>query len=150
MRAHEVRHQTGRVLVVICDKGEEAVATVGAALREQGIRAARVTAVGGFADAEVGWFDRETCDYRSIPVTEQVEVLSLLGDVAERDGEPVLHVHAVLGRSDGGTAGGHLLRGRVWPTLEVIISEVAPELAKRVDPETGLALISGTAHHPPR
>ncbi|MFE9690242.1 PPC domain-containing DNA-binding protein [Micromonospora sp. NPDC005806] len=144
MRAREVRHQTGRVLVVVCDKGEEAVTAVGAALREQGFRAARVTAVGGFAEAEVGWFDRDTGDYRRIPVAEQVEVLSLLGDVAERDGDPVLHVHAVLGRSDGGTVGGHLLRGQVWPTLEVIISEVAPELAKQVDPETGLALISGS------
>ncbi|MFG2052573.1 PPC domain-containing DNA-binding protein [Micromonospora sp. NPDC048930] len=142
MRAREVRHQTGRVLVVVCDQGEEAVAAVGAALREQGIRAARVTAVGGFADAEVGWFDRAAGDYRRIPVTEQVEVLSLLGDVAAQHGEPALHVHAVLGRSDGGTVGGHLLRGQVWPTLEVIISEVAPELAKRVDPATGLALIS--------
>ena len=144
MKVREVHHQTGRVLVVVCDKGEEAVAAVGAALREQQMRAARVTAVGGFAEAEVGWFDRERNDYRRIPVAEQVEVLSLLGDVAEREGEPVLHVHAVLGRFDGSTVGGHLLRGRVWPTLEVIVSEVAPELAKRVDPETGLALISGS------
>lgn len=142
MRLREVRHQTGRVLVVVCDKGEEAVTAVGAALRDQGLVAGRVSAVGGFAEAEVGWFDRDMNDYRRIPVTEQVEVLSLLGDVAERDGQPALHVHAVLGRADGSTVGGHLLRGRVWPTLEVIISEVAPELAKRVDPETGLALIS--------
>ncbi|KAB1916293.1 PPC domain-containing DNA-binding protein [Micromonospora sp. AMSO31t] len=143
MRVREVRHQTGRVLVVICDKEEEAVGAIVAALREQRLLAARVSAVGAFADAEVGWFDRNARDYRRIPVTEQVEVLSLLGDVAEQNGEPVLHVHTVLGRSDGNTVGGHLLRGQVWPTLEVIISEVAPELAKRVDPETGLALISG-------
>ncbi|PZF92011.1 PPC domain-containing DNA-binding protein [Micromonospora deserti] len=143
MRLREVHHQTGRVLVVVCDKGEEAVAAIGAALGEQGLRAGRVTAVGGFADAEVGWFDRYAGDYRRIPVAEQVEVLSLLGDVAARDGEPALHVHAVLGRADGSTVGGHLLRGVVWPTLEVIVSEVAPELAKRVDPQTGLALISG-------
>ena len=142
MRLREVRHQTGRVLVVVCDKEEEAVSAVGAALRDQGLVAGRVTAVGGFAEAEVGWFDRHTNDYRRIPVTEQVEVLSLLGDVATQDGRPALHAHTVLGRADGSTVGGHLLRGRVWPTLEVIVSEVAPELAKRVDPETGLALIS--------
>jgi predicted DNA-binding protein with PD1-like motif len=145
MRVHEVHHETGRVLVVVCDKGEEAVAAVGAALREQHVLAARVTAVGGFAEAEVGWFDRDVSDYHRIPVAEQVEVLSLLGDVADRNGEPALHTHAVLGRSDGSTVGGHLLRGQVWPTLEVFISEVSPDLAKRVDPQTGLALISQTA-----
>ncbi|WP_107079865.1 PPC domain-containing DNA-binding protein, partial [Micromonospora sp. MH33] len=125
------------------DKGEEPVSAIGAALHRHDLRAGRVTAVGGFQEAEVGWFDRERRDYRRIPVREQVEVLSLVGDVAARDGEPVLHVHAVLGRADGSTVGGHLLSARVWPTLEVIVTEVAPELAKQVDPETGLALIAG-------
>lgn len=102
-----------------------------------------MTAVGGFAGAEVGWFDRDLCGYRRIPVSEQVEVLSIVGDVADQNGQPALRgAHALLGRSDGGTVGGHLLRGHVWPTLEVIISEVSPDVAKRIDPETGLALIS--------
>ncbi|MEV0809822.1 PPC domain-containing DNA-binding protein [Micromonospora sp. NPDC050200] len=143
MRAEELHHPTGRVLVVVCDKGEEPVSVLGGALHRHGLRAGRVTAVGGFREADVGWFDPERGEYRRIPVREQVEVLSLLGDVAARDGEPVLHAHAVLGRADGSTVGGHLLRAQVWPTLEVIVTEVAPELAKRVDPETGLALIAG-------
>ncbi|MBU8861712.1 MULTISPECIES: PPC domain-containing DNA-binding protein [unclassified Micromonospora] len=143
MRAEELHQPTGRVLVVVCDKGDEPVTAIGDALRRHDLRAGRVTAVGGFREAEVGWFDREQGDYRHIPVREQVEVLSLVGDVAARDGEPALHVHAVLGRSDGSTVGGHLLWARVWPTLEVIVTEVTPELAKRVDPETGLALIAG-------
>jgi uncharacterized protein len=42
-------------------------------------------------------------------------VLSLLGDVAEGQDGPVLHVHVVLGLSDGRTRGGHLLEGRVFP-----------------------------------
>ncbi|MFR9780233.1 PPC domain-containing DNA-binding protein [Micromonospora sp. MS34] len=143
MRAEELHHPTGRVLVVVCDKGEDPVSVVGDALHRYGLCAGRVTAVGGFREAEVGWFDPERADYRRIPVREQVEVLSLLGDVAARDGQPVLHVHAVLGRSDGSTVGGHLLGAKVWPTLEVIVTEVAPELAKQVDPGTGLALIAG-------
>jgi predicted DNA-binding protein with PD1-like motif len=143
MRMREVHHETQRVLVVVCDKGEEAIATIGRALATEGVRSAQVTAVGGFSAGEVGYFDRDRREYLPIPIGGQVEVLSLLGDVAERDGEPSLHVHTVLGRSDGSTVGGHLLRGEVWPTLEVIVTEVAPELAKRVDPETGLALISG-------
>jgi predicted DNA-binding protein with PD1-like motif len=142
MRLREVHHLTQRVLVIVCDKGEEAVAAVGGVLREHGLRAAQVIGVGGLQGGELGYFDRTVRDYVRIPVAEQVEVLSLIGDVAERDGEPSLHVHAVLGRRDGSTLGGHLLRGEAWPTLEVVVTEVSPELAKRIDPETGLALIS--------
>ncbi|MER6591464.1 DUF296 domain-containing protein [Micromonospora purpureochromogenes] len=67
-----------------------------------------------------------------------------LGDIAEHQGKPALHMHAVLGRRDGSTVGGHLLRGEVWLTLEVVISEVRASLAKRVDQETGPALLAGT------
>ena len=128
-------------MVAVLDKGDEALAGITDAARRHGLDAAQLTAVGAMAHAEVGYFDRERRDYDRIPVREQVEVLSLLGDVADRDGTPVVHAHTVLGRRDGSVVGGHLLAGEVWPTLEVILTEVAPQLAKRVDPETGLALI---------
>jgi hypothetical protein len=84
----EVHHQTQRVLVVVCDKGEEAIATIGRALTTEGVSSAQVTAVGGFSAGEVGYFDRDRHGYLPIPIGGQVEVLSLLSDVAERDGEP--------------------------------------------------------------
>jgi predicted DNA-binding protein with PD1-like motif len=133
-----------RVVVVAVGKGEDAVAAINEVAARYGIRGARVTAVGGFKSAELGYFDRTKRDYLPIPVREQVEVLSLLGDIADNQGEAALHVHAVLGHRDGTTVGGHLLHGAVWPTLEVIITEVGANLIKRVDQETGLALLSGT------
>jgi predicted DNA-binding protein with PD1-like motif len=142
MRTQEMPYAPRRVLVVVCDKGEDPVEAVTAASAAAGIMAAQVTGVGAFDGAELGYFDRQRRDYVRIPVSGQVEVLSLVGDIATRDGAPALHVHAVLGRPDGSTIGGHLLSGSVWPTLEVVVNEVAPELAKRIDPETGLALIS--------
>jgi predicted DNA-binding protein with PD1-like motif len=141
MRSREIVTGGRRVLVVVADKGEDAVEVVGAAAAQHGLTAAQVTAVGGFEAAELGYFDRDRRQYERIPVTGQVEVLSLLGDIAARDGRPEPHLHAVLGHRDGSTVGGHLLRGTVWPTLELILTEVAPELGKRWDPETGLALL---------
>jgi predicted DNA-binding protein with PD1-like motif len=142
MRVREIGGPGRRVLVVVCDKGDEAVGAVTAAAADRGITGAQVTAVGGLQRAELGYYDRTARDYSHIPVSEQVEVLSLLGDIADRDGKPQLHLHAVLGRHDGSTVGGHLLSGIVWPTLEVVVTEVAPELAKRFDPETGLAVLA--------
>ncbi|WP_422769125.1 PPC domain-containing DNA-binding protein [Plantactinospora sp. WMMC1484] len=145
MRDVELADGGRRVVVIAVERGEEAVAAVNEVARRRGIAAAQVTAVGGFSGAEVGYFDRQDRDYLRIPVSEQVEVLSLVGDIADVRGEPALHVHAVLGRRDGSTVGGHLLNGEVWPTLEVVVTEVAASLAKRVDPETGVALLTGTA-----
>lgn len=128
---------------VVLAKGDEAIAALTGFVRERGINAASVSAIGAFERALVGYFDWEQKEYRHIPVAEQVEVLSLLGDVARgTDGQPSLHVHAVLGRHDGSVVGGHLLEGRVRPTLEVVLIEPPAHLKKRDDPESGLALIA--------
>jgi uncharacterized protein len=88
------------------------------------------------------YFDPQTKEYRRIVVEEQVEGLSLLGDVAVAAEGPTLHVHAVLGTADGSVVGGHLLEGYVRPTLEVILIQPRSYLRKRRDPVTGLALIA--------
>jgi uncharacterized protein len=127
--------------VVVCDPGDEAVAALTQFARAERLEAAQITAVGAFEHATVGWFDRAAKDYRRIPVTEQCEVLALLGDVAEGQDGPILHMHTVLGLSDGTTRGGHLLEGKVFPTLEVVVTETPAELRKVLRPDIGIALI---------
>ena len=127
--------------VVVCDPGDEAVSALTQFARSERLEAAQITAVGAFEHATVGWFDREARDYRRIPVDEQCELLSLIGDVAEGQDGPILHVHAVLGLSDGTTRGGHLLEGRVFPTLEAVVTETPARLRKVLRPDIGIALI---------
>jgi uncharacterized protein len=131
-----------RTFVVVLDTGDEALAALTAFAVSEAIRGASLTALGAFERATVGWFDLEAKTYRSIPVDQQCEVLSAIGDVAEDEaGKPSLHVHAVLGLSDGSTRGGHLLRGFVRPTLEVTVVETPTHLHRTKRPELGIALI---------
>jgi len=134
-----------RTWVLIFDKGDEPVAGLTAFAKAQNLGAAHFTAIGAFSDVTLGYFDRAKRDYKKIPLHEQVEVLSLLGDVALDKGEPKVHAHVVVGRADGEARGGHLLEAHVWPTLEVVLVESPRHLRKRHDPETGLALIDPTA-----
>ena len=127
--------------VVVCDPGDEAVATLQQFARAEQLEASQVTAVGGFERATVGWFDRAARQFRHIPVDEPSEVLSLIGDVAESQDGPSLNLHVVLGLSDGTTRGGHLIEGRVFPTLEVIVTEAPAELRRVMRPDIGVALI---------
>jgi uncharacterized protein len=127
--------------VVVCDPGDEAVAALTQFARAEDLEAAQITAVGGFERAVVGWFDRAEKEYRRIPVDQQCEVLSLIGDVAVGQDGPSVHVHVVLGLSDGTTRGGHLIEGRVFPTLELVVRETPAELRKVMHPDLGLALI---------
>jgi len=134
-----------RTWALIFDKGDEPVAGLTAFAKAQKLGAAHFTAIGAFSDVTLGYFDRAKRDYKKIPLHEQVEVLSLIGDVALDKGEPKVHAHVVVGRADGEARGGHLLEAHVWPTLEVVLVESPRHLRKRHDPETGLALIDPTA-----
>jgi uncharacterized protein len=127
---------------VVLDTGDEVAAELARFVRQNEVEAASVTAIGAFRDALLGYFDWQTKQYKQIAVDEQVEVVSLLGDVAVAAGGPSLHLHAVLGKADGSTVGGHLLAAHVRPTLEVILIQPPSYLRKRRDPTTGLALIA--------
>jgi hypothetical protein len=48
----------------------------------------------------------------------------------------------VVGKSDGTAHGGHLLAGHVRPVLEVILVESPSHLHRKMDKETGIALIT--------
>ncbi len=144
MKADQIHEDRGqRTFALVFDTGDEVVSELTDFVGANGLDAASFTAIGAFGTATLGYFDLEKKEYEKIPVHEQVEVLSLLGNVATKeDGQPLVHAHAVLGSSDGSTRGGHLLEARVRPTLEIVLVESPEHLRRREDSETGLPLIS--------
>jgi len=47
----------------------------------------------------------------------------------------------VLAKPDASAHGGHLIAAHVRPTLEIVLTENPRHLRRRLDPESGLALI---------
>jgi uncharacterized protein len=127
--------------VLVFDTGDEVVSALTAFARENHIAAAHFTAIGAFSDAGLGYFDFQKKDYLRNQVNEQVEVVSLIGDIALDKGEPKVHAHVVIGKKDGAAMGGHLLDAHVRPTLELVLQVSGEQLKRKFDPESGLALI---------
>ena len=130
-----------KTFAVIFDKGDEFIDKFTSFATENELGASHFTAIGAFRDVMLGYFDRETKKYQQIPIVEQMEVLSLVGDIALKGNIPQVHAHVVLGKADGTAHGGHILEAHVWPTLEVVLTESPTHLHRKIDPETGLALI---------
>jgi predicted DNA-binding protein with PD1-like motif len=130
-----------RIYAVVLETGEEVVAALSRFVQSKKLEASQITAIGAFEHTVLGFFDFSIKDYRRNVVAEQVELLSLIGDVALEDGKPRIHAHVTVGRADGSTRGGHLLEARVHPTMETIITESPKHLRRVYDAKTGLALI---------
>ena len=141
MKAKQINDDAQRTFAVIFDSGDEVLDNLRAFAKDHALSAAAFTGLGAFSDAVLGFFDWQRKDYKRIPIEQQVEVVSLVGTIALKDGEPKLHPHVVVATSDGHAFGGHLLEAHVRPTLEVIVTESPAHLRRETDEETGLALI---------
>ena len=144
MRTKLIHDDVEKTFIIVFDKGDEVASGLRSFAKENKLSASHFTAIGAFERVTLGFFERERKDYKRIPIDEQVEVLSLVGDIASDGNEPKVHAHVVVGKRDGTAHGGHLLEARVWPTLEVILVESPKHLRRKLDKETGLALISLT------
>jgi uncharacterized protein len=130
-----------KTYALVYEKGDEFISSLQAFAQEHKLGTSHFNAIGAFEHAIVGFFDRQKMDYLKTPIEEQVEVLSLTGNITlEQDGYKI-HAHAVLSKADASALGGHVLEAYVWPTLEVIVEESPKHLLRQIDPETGLPLL---------
>jgi len=133
-----------KVYVIVFLKGDEVLSGLTDFAAKYQVADAHFTGIGAISSATTAWLDLEKKMYRPTVTNEQVEVLSLIGDIAAFNGKPVVHMHAILGRRDGTTVGGHVWELNANPTVEVFLTANATPLAKRPDPDSGLKLIDPT------
>jgi predicted DNA-binding protein with PD1-like motif len=134
--------QMPKTFILVFETGDELARGLSDFATDEKLSAASFKAVGGLSSVRLGWFSWESKKYEaSVTLDEQLELLSLIGDVALKDGKPVVHAHAVVGKKDGSAHGGHLLEAHIRPTCEIVLTESPVHLQKFVDPESGIALI---------
>jgi predicted DNA-binding protein with PD1-like motif len=131
-----------KTFVVIFETGEEILTGLKEFAVEKKLSGSSFKAIGALSGAKLGWFNWETKQYEvAVELNEQIELLSLIGDVALENSEPRIHAHMIVGRRDGTAHGGHLIEAHVRPTCELVLTESPVHLQKRIDPDSGLALI---------
>lgn len=129
---------------VIFAKGDEVASGLLQFAQQYQIHSAHFTAIGALHDVTVGWMDQSRKAYKAISIPEQVEVLTMAGDITEYHGKSAVHAHLAVATSDGKARGGHLLEAHVYPTLEVMVTVDTVPMHREFDEETGLGLITPT------
>ena len=134
-----------KTFVIVFDTNDEVVSGLSNFALERRIRAAHFSAIGACRRVTLGFFEIERKDYKKIQLNEQVEVMSLLGNITlSENGEPKVHGHIVIGKSDGTAHGGHLIEAHVRPTLELFLNVQPDQLRRKMNKAIGLELIDLT------
>ena len=97
-----IRFFSPQTYVVILDTGEEILSSLKLFANTAHLAGSSFKAIGALSRVELGWFNWQTRKYQiDVKLDEQVELLSLIGDIALQNGEPQVHAHLVVGRADG-------------------------------------------------
>jgi predicted DNA-binding protein with PD1-like motif len=138
-----------KTYLLVFHTGQEVVKGLLAFARKHKLVAGHLTGIGAVSDAVIGYFDPQKKVYLRLHEKEQLEILSLTGNLAlapagagppDPPREPFFHVHVALGRRDGSTRGGHLF-AEVRPTVEVILTAYPRPVRRKIGRETGLLLL---------
>ncbi len=108
---------------------------------EKQVQVGWVNAIGALEKAVVGFYDQRSRQYSRLEFSQELEIISCMGNISLREGRAVAHLHIALGDSRGKMLGGHLLPGTVIFAGEFSLQELlGPRLNRTFDEETGLPL----------
>ncbi len=130
-----------REFLLILDKGDDVGSTLLDFAKRNAIGAASFFSIGALREATIAYWNAETNKYEDIPVREQVEVVSMIGNITPSAQDLKLHAHILLGKRDGSTVAGHFRRGIAYPTLEVFLTARDAKVQRAKDEATGLWLL---------
>jgi len=126
---------------IVLAKGDEVMSGLSDFAKQNKVTSASFTAIGAFSRATVAWFDDSKKEFKLNPIDQQVELVSMIGNIALSGDQPVVHTHVAVALPDGTVKGGHLIDAYVFPTLELFTTVYPTALHKQLDEATGLKLI---------
>jgi predicted DNA-binding protein with PD1-like motif len=131
-----------KTYLLVYRTGQEVMRGLLAFARKHKLTAGHLTGIGAVSDTVLGYFDPQANTYLRLHEKGQHEVLSLTGNLALYENAPFFHVHAALGLRDGSARGGHLFETVARPTVELVLTAYPRPVRRKIDPETGLPLLS--------
>ncbi len=131
-----------RVIVGKLEPGDDLLDSLLKMVKTYKIKSGFINCIGALKQFTLGYFDLEINEYKMETFNENVELVSCIGSVSYKDGDPIIHMHISIGRRDYSLLGGHLGKPSIISiTGEVSIFEIDIELIREIDPQTGLSLL---------
>ncbi len=96
-----------------------------------------LSGLGQLRQFQLGYF-KEKGNYVPQDFENPHELLSLTGNISNQGGQYNFHLHAVLGDEEKNVVGGHLIKGKVEVTNEIILFKSDLKFKREIEERTGL------------
>jgi predicted DNA-binding protein with PD1-like motif len=128
-------------IVVRLEKNEEILTALKETLQNTDIKGAFFYGLGVGEKLELGYFDAKEKQYIRKTFDDEYEFTNLIGNASTVDGELMIHCHVTITDNDFRAYGGHLFKGFVPATLEIVVFPFPTPLTRKEDEITGLRLL---------
>jgi len=136
-----IAHHENDTYILNFERGEELLSSLREFLEKENINAGYFTGLGAAGSLDVAYYNLETKKFDRHPIHEDVEILSLVGNIAILKEEKIIHVHGTFGRKDLSTFGGHLFSLVVSGACEIHLTKLFGAMTREFDETTGLNLL---------
>lgn len=126
--------------VVRLQKGEEFIESILKLARDEKISLGRVSGLAAVDKVQISLYNVDKKEYSIKELTGDMEIVSLEGNIAQKDGEAYLHLHASVAHENNLVYGGHLHLATVSVTAELIVDVIDGKVDREFDAETGANL----------
>ena len=133
--------KSGNRIVLRLNRGEEIISSITDLCKKENIKAASVNGIGATQSVEAGFYSFKKKKYCGYCFNQNMEILSLLGNISTKDDEPYLHLHIVVSNDEGEALGGHLTKAVISVTAEIFIDIIETHIGREADSLTGINLI---------
>ena len=131
-----------RVIVGKVEPDEDLIDSIIKLIKNYNIKSGLINCIGALKKFTLGYFDFESKEYLRKEYNIFVELVSCMGNISFKDGEPIVHLHASIGTKDYTILGGHLFQPSIVSiTGEVYIFEIDKKLNRAEDSQFGLTLL---------
>ena len=138
----DLETKISRVIVVKLEPGDDLLTSLSKIIKKYKIKSGFINCIGALKQFTLGYYDLDLNEYQMKTFRENIELVSCMGSISYRDGEPIIHIHISIGRRDYSVLGGHLGKPSIVSiTGEVSIFEIDKKLNREIDPQSGLALL---------
>lgn len=135
--------KVSRVIVGKVEPNEDLIDAITKLVKTYNIKAGLLNCIGAFKKFTIGYFDLDKKEYKLKTFDENVELVSCLGNIAYKNGKPIIHAHVSVGRPDFSIIGGHLSQPSIISvTGEIYILEIDQKLNRSLDPQFNLFLLN--------
>lgn len=128
--------------VLAVEKGEEFFEVMNKFAKERN-KSFTFSAIGGCDMVELAYYSLEEKKYLTKEFSDtNIEIVTMTGNVAWYEGEPLIHTHGVFGGREYNTYGGHIMKLHISATAEVMINWLSEKMERKMDKETCLKLLN--------